>query len=534
MEASISTASAVSRAAFQKVPQRVPPYSLLQTTVFVHHILQTNPFPPKWIDSCIGFSKGICHQSQVSWKSDLHTAESLLVYRRCNSMKRSSHPKSLGLPLRMDYQKLFQSLPEGVFTIDPLWRITSFNKTAEQITGYSKAEVIGRHCWEIFCSELCQKGCPLGLCFESGQLQMDQEISVTDRFGVTKSLLVNVNILQDTDGTVLGGIETFRPPFPDEDDLHGVNAGCEGFIGKSPALEAIFKLLPDVAVSEANVLLSGESGTGKGALAKAIHRQSDRRKGPFVTVNCSALAESLLESELFGHEKGAFTGAETLKKGRFELARGGSLFLDEIGDLKPQLQVKLLRVIEEGEFERVGGTRTLTLDARIISATNKNLEEALAQRTFREDLYFRLRTVPFDLPPLRKRPEDIPLLVSHFLTVLNERYQKKVRAVDPKVMKILKNYHWPGNIRELSRTLEYAFIFVKGPVIFERHLPPLTLEHQREKADDLLTFPQSDTRNKESIERALTKSRGNRQKAAALLGISRTSLWRRMKEFDLG
>ena len=438
------------------------------------------------------------------------------------------------MPLRMDYQKLFQSLPEGVFTIDTLWRITSFNKTAEQLTGYSKAEVIGRHCWEIFCSELCQKGCPLGLCFESGELKMDQEVAVTNRFGVTKTLLVNVNVLQDTDGAVLGGIETFRPPSPDEDNLLRANTVCEGFVGKSPAIKALFKMLPDIAASEANVLLCGESGTGKGALAKAIHNQSSRSKGPFVTVNCSALAESLLESELYGHEKGAFTGAETLKKGRFELAKGGTLFLDEIGELKPQLQVKLLRVIEEGEFERVGGTKAITLDARIISATNKNLEEALARRTFREDLYFRLRTVPLDLPPLRHRSDDIPLLVSHFLENLNERYHKKVRTVDPKVMKILTAYHWPGNIRELARTLEYAFIFVKGPVIFDRHLPPLNLEEQREQAKDPLTSFQRDSRNKEHITRALSETRGNRQKAAVLLGISRTSLWRRMKEFNLG
>ncbi len=477
-------------------------------------------------------SKSVCVRPIDLWISNLYAAVNALGCKSQFSMKRQSNLKDREITPRMDYQSLFQSLPEGVFTIDTQWRITSFNKTAEQITGYRKAEVIGRPCWEVFCSELCQKGCPLGLCFENGELKLDQEVAVTNRFGFNKTLLVNVNILQDKDGTVQGGIETFRPPSTYAENLSGADTEFEGLIGKSPSMQAIFKMLPDVAASQANVLLCGESGTGKGALAKAVHKKSDRGKGPFVTVNCSALAESLLESELYGHEKGAFTGAETLKKGRFELAKGGSLFLDEIGDLKPQLQVKLLRVIEEGEFERVGGTSTITLDARIISATNKNLEKALVQNMFREDLYYRLRTVPFYLPPLRKRPEDIPLLVSHFLNVLNGRYKKKVRAVDPKVMKILMDYHWPGNIRELARTLEYAFIFVKGPVIFDRHLPQISPEYPRKTTAD--QFTHIDSRNKESIKQALSRAQGNRQKAAVLLGISRTSLWRRMKEFDLG
>ncbi|MFO7877374.1 MAG: sigma 54-interacting transcriptional regulator [Desulfovermiculus sp.] len=435
---------------------------------------------------------------------------------------------------RLDYQEIFQYLPEGVFTIDTLWRITSFNRTAEGLTGYNKDEVIGRHCWEVFCSELCHKGCPLGVCFETGKLQMDQEVLVTNRHGVTKTLIVNVNILQDKDGTIQGGIETFRPPPAGEHILSRSHAAFEGLIGKSPSMQSIFQMLPDVAASEANVLLCGESGTGKEVLARAIHRHSCRSKGPFVAVNCSALAESLLESELFGHEKGAFTGADSRKLGRFELARGGTLFLDEIGDLKQQIQVKLLRVIEEREFERVGGTRSLPLDARIISATNKDLAKALGQNLFRDDLYFRLRTVPFYVPPLRKRPEDIPPLVSHFLKILNQRYHKQVRAVDPKVMRIFMKHDWPGNIRELERTLEYAFVFVKGPVIFERHLPEITIKnHQQTSMEDHAGQAHKGASDKQSILLALSKSDGNRQHAADMLGISRTSLWRRMKEFNL-
>ena len=449
-------------------------------------------------------------------------------------MKKEAAPIKQDPEPRLDYQEIFQYLPEGVFTIDTLWRITSFNKTAEHITGYRKDEVIGRHCWEVFCSELCHKGCPLGICFETGKLQMDQEVLVTNRHGVTKTLIVNVNILQDKDGMIQGGIETFRPPPGGEHILSRTHAAFEGLIGKSPTMQSIFQMLPDVAVSEANVLLCGESGTGKEVLARVIHRQSGRCKGPFVAVNCSALAESLLESELFGHEKGAFTGAESRKQGRFELARGGTLFLDEIGDLKQQIQVKLLRVIEEREFERVGGTRSIRLDARIISATNKDLAKALGQNLFRDDLYFRLRTVPFYVPPLRKRPEDIPPLVSHFLKILNQRYNKQVRAVDPKVMRIFMKYDWPGNIRELERTLEYAFVFVKGPVIFERHLPEITIiNHQQSSMEDHTCLADKGSSDKQSILLALSRSGGNRQNAADMLGISRTSLWRRMKEFNL-
>ncbi|MFW6105993.1 MAG: sigma-54 interaction domain-containing protein, partial [Desulfovermiculus sp.] len=366
-----------------------------------------------------------------------------------------------------------------------------------------------------------------------GKLQMDQEVLVTNRHGVTNTLIVNVNILQDKDGTIQGGIETFRPP-AGEYILSRSHAAFEGMIGKSPSMQSIFQMLPDVAASDANVLLCGESGTGKEVLARAIHRQSGRSKGPFVAVNCSALAESLLESELFGHEKGAFTGADSRKLGRFELARGGTLFLDEIGDLKQQIQVKLLRVIEEREFERVGGTRSLPLDARIISATNRDLAKALGQNLFREDLYFRLRTVPFYVPPLRKRPEDIPPLVSHFLKILNQRYHKQVRAVDPKVMRIFIKHDWPGNIRELERTLEYAFVFVKGPVIFERHLPEITIQnHQQASMEDHTCLAHKGSGDKQSVLWALSKSGGNRQHAADMLGISRTSLWRRMKEFNL-
>ena len=294
--------------------------------------------------------------------------------------------------------------------------------------------------------------------------------------------------------------------------------------------------LVDVAKSEANVLISGESGTGKELLALAIHRLSHHRKGPFTPVNCSSLAESLLESELFGHEKGAFTGADREKAGRFEMARHGTLFLDEIGELKPSSQVKLLRVIEHKIFERVGGTTPIPLQARIISATNQDLKKARQEGRFREDLYYRLHTVPLGLPPLRERPEDIPLLIDHFIQKFNAKYNKSVRSVDPKAVKRLTRYHWPGNVRELERCLEYAFVFVKGPVIFAHYLPALDEENQPSQ-DGLISYRMPGRSrpviNSATIRRALERCDGRRQEAADLLGISRTSMWRHMKKHGL-
>ncbi len=439
---------------------------------------------------------------------------------------------SLPILPRLGYQTLFESMAEGIFTINTRWRITSFNHTAEQITGYSRQEVLGRHCWDIFRSDLCQSGCPLRTTLETGLTRMDQDVRILDKGGAHLGLLINTSVVKDADGTVVGAVETFRPlaDLQDGAALAG-RCGFSDIVGDSEPMRDLFEMLPDVAASEANVLLQGESGTGKELFARAIHHQSPRREGPFVAVNCAALAETLLESELFGHEKAAFTGAVASKVGRFELAKGGTLFLDEIGELRPDLQVKLLRVLEQRVFERVGGTRLIPMEARIISATNLDLTLARREGRFREDLYYRLRTVPLILPPLRRRREDIPLLVSHFMERFNRSYGREVRMLDPKVMKLFMTYDWPGNVRELERTLEYAFVFVKGPVIFIKHLPPL--EGQGDQPP-LADTPHAGLDSEEAaIRQALTACRGNRGQAATLLGLSRTSLWRKMKQFGL-
>jgi transcriptional regulator with PAS, ATPase and Fis domain len=335
---------------------------------------------------------------------------------------------------------------------------------------------------------------------------------------------------------IVGGMETFRSlgtAHPQREDAPPPPRQVE-IIGQSLAIQRLLKMLPDVAASEATVILEGESGTGKDLFAQAIHLKSPRAQGPFVAFSCSALVETLIESELFGHVKGAFTGAISNKVGRFELAKGGTLFLDEIGDLKPELQAKLLRVLETKVFERVGSNRSISLEARIIAATSRNLQEEVRRGRFRMDLLYRLRTVPFTLPPLRERPEDIPLLVNHLLVKLNQKYAKQVRGVDPKVMTLLQQHAWPGNVRELERVLEYAFVFVKGAVITQDLLPELEAPRHRAANPAAESLDQHRLSGERlSIQKALKKAQGRRDLAARLLGISRTSLWRKMKACGL-
>ena len=433
------------------------------------------------------------------------------------------------------YEGLIDELPEGVFTITTHWRISSFNQTAEKITGYKREEAIGKYCWEVFRSDVCRMSCPLRKALGGGQSYIDQEVRIFNKGGSRQAILVNTNVLRDTTGMVLGAVETFRPLSgemypPDGTTYHH---SFENIIGKSNKMQHLFSILPDIAVSDTNVLICGESGTGKDLIARAIHNHSLRSKGPFVAINCAAFAETLLESELFGHEKAAFTGAERLKPGRFEIAKGGTLFLDEIGELKPELQVKLLRVLDQRKFERVGGTETLSMEARIISATNRNLPEAIKKGLFREDFYYRLRTVPLDLPPLRDRKEDIPLLVNHFIKRFNKQYNKKIRSIDTKVSRFFQKYQFPGNVRELERALEHAYVFAKGPVIFMSSLPEFKSLNLPDHSLSETYHLSKEKLNRETVAQALSISSGKRKKASELLGISRTSLWRYIKKFGL-
>lgn len=309
--------------------------------------------------------------------------------------------------------------------------------------------------------------------------------------------------------------------------------GFENIVGRSAAMLEVFEKVRMVAPTRASVLIYGESGTGKELIANAIHQNSPRRNKPFIKVNCGALPLTLLESELFGHERGAFTGAVATRRGRFELADGGTLFLDEISETAPEFQVKLLRVLQEGEFERVGGTQTIKVDVRIIAATNKRLDQLVQEGKFREDLYYRLKVVEIDLPPLRERPEDIPLLVEHFLEEFSRYYGKPKPRVHPAVMTALQNYHWPGNVRQLRNVLEGAFVMSSGEITL-KHLPPEV--HSEQRSENYIRVPV--TASLEEAERlliqaALSYNRGNRAKTARQLGLGRKTLYRKMAEYGI-
>ncbi|MDI6853830.1 MAG: sigma 54-interacting transcriptional regulator [Deltaproteobacteria bacterium] len=440
-----------------------------------------------------------------------------------------------GLGLGVVPEGLLESFDRGLFVVNSRRLLTAFNRMAQEITGYSRDEVLGRYCWEVFQADRCKTGCLLQATMEDGVSRTGQAVRIRHKEGRWLKLLISTAAIRNKRDMIVGGMEAFESvetvaPQPQElTSLQEVE-----IIGRSPALKRLLKMLPDVAASEANVILEGESGTGKDLLAQAIHLKSPRARGPFVAFSCSALVETLIESELFGHVKGAFTGAVSSKAGRFELARGGTLFLDEIGELKPELQIKLLRVLETRVFERVGSTKPIPLEARIIAATSRNLHQEVRQGRFRMDLLYRLRTVPFTLPPLRERPEDIPLLVNHCLAKLSRKYGKQVRGVDPKVMTLFQQYSWPGNIRELERVLEYALVFVKGAVITQDLLPDLEIPRPRAAPGEGVTLEQHRLSGERlTIQKALEKAQGRRDAAARLLGISRSSLWRKMKAYGL-
>jgi two-component system response regulator HydG len=322
--------------------------------------------------------------------------------------------------------------------------------------------------------------------------------------------------------------------------LVGCNVDVSAIIGTSEAMRRVFEAMALVAPTEATVLILGESGTGKELVAQAIHANSPRRAGPLITVNCAALPEALLESELFGHERGAFTGATNRRVGRFELAHGGTIFLDEVGDLTPAAQIRLLRVLQSQEFERVGGTETLKVDVRVIAATNKDLEAAVRAGTFREDLLYRLRVFPLTMPPLRERRDDIPLLTEHFLRRHAERHRRRLRGLTPRALDLLMRYDWPGNVRELEHMIERAVILARGEHITPEELPPNiqavsgAVEGSANQERPLpvgLTLKEVE---RELICKTLERTGGNRTKAAEILGISRATLHNKLKEYGLG
>jgi PAS domain S-box-containing protein len=431
-----------------------------------------------------------------------------------------------------------ESISEGVFTVDSEWRITCFNRAAEKITGFRWGEAIGRKCYEVMHANRCERGCLLRETVKTGKEYFDQVINIINRAGRNFPLSIRTSVLKDEEGQPLGGVVTFRDLSMVEELRKEVlnRYTVQDIISKNKKIQEIFSILPDVAESESTVLIEGPSGSGKELFARAIHALSPRKDHPLVAVNCGALPEPLLESELFGYRKGAFTDAKKDKPGRFSLAEGGTLFLDEVGDLSLSMQVKILRVLQEKAYEPLGGTAPQKADVRIIAATHQSLGERVRQGTFREDLYYRLNVVKVHLPPLRERREDIPLLVDHFIHRFNLKQNKNILGVHPEVMDLFMIHDFPGNVRELENLLEHAFILCRGPEIQTTHLPPDFLEALGKEPTRFLlpaSLPLLRRTEAQIIIETLHKHKSHRGKTAYELGIDKSTLWRKMKKHGI-
>jgi PAS domain S-box-containing protein len=423
---------------------------------------------------------------------------------------------------------ILESITEGIFTIGKDKEIRYFNTAAEVITGFQSREAIGHKCFDILRSSLCERGCLLDSTITTGRPQTADHVFIIHKTGAQIPVSLATHALKDRQGKVIGGLEIFRDLSEVEQLRKEMARGFThlDIVGRHPKLREILGFLPDVAQSDSPVLIEGATGTGKELVARAIHFLSSRRQGPFVAVNCAALPDTLLESELFGYSKGAFTGALRNKPGRFSAADRGTLFLDEIANTSTAFQADLLRVLEDGEFTPLGDIRPRKTDFRIVTASNVNLKKMVQEGRFREDLYYRLKVVRIELPPLKERKDDLPLLIDHFIRKFNLIKGKSIQGVAPDVLACLMDYPFPGNIRELENIIEYAFISCKGPLIAKEHLSP-----------DILSRPAFDTNRPEEnpspevqkIRAVLQAQGGNRLKAARALGISRTTLWRRLR-----
>ncbi|MEW6744327.1 MAG: sigma 54-interacting transcriptional regulator [Planctomycetota bacterium] len=432
---------------------------------------------------------------------------------------------------------IFDNVGHAIFTIDEAGVITSFNRRAEEITGYTRDEAIGRPCHDIFQADTCRVTCPLKRSIATREHVEDWEVTIISKEGRSVPISISTAALIDADGRVCGGVEMFRDLSVEKElhkKLHGLYR-VEDLVSKSPAMRKIFDLLPLLARSDSTVLIEGDSGTGKELIARAIHNLGPRVDGPFIAVNCGALPDALLESELFGYVKGAFTDAKRDKPGRFALAEGGTLLLDEIGDLSPMLQVKLLRVLETHKYEPLGATRSLDANVRIITATNRNLASEVKRQRFRKDLYFRLNVVRLSIPPLAQRREDVPLLVQHFIDRFNALQGRRIKRCTESAMAALLAYEYPGNVRELENAIEHGFVVCAGDVIGLEDLPAHILEATSSRlrpASAVLARPLR-LAEAEVIREALTRHVGSRKATAAELGISRNTLWRKMKKYGL-
>ncbi len=427
---------------------------------------------------------------------------------------------------------MLDSIADGVFTVDRKWLITSFNRAAEQITGVPRDEAIGQRCFDIFRASICESDCALRKTLTTGQPVVNKTIYIIDPNGKQIPISISTALLKDSEGNVVGGVETFRDLSAEVELRRELEKrySFEDIISKSREMLKIFDTLPVVAESDSTVLIEGESGTGKELVARAIHNLSRRHDKPMITVNCGALPDTLLESELFGYKAGAFTDARKDKPGRFALAEGGTIFLDEIADISSALQVRLLRVLQERTYEPLGGTEPVVADVRVIVAHNKSLEALVKTGEFREDLYYRINVLKIELPPLRERKEDIPLLIDHFISRFNKLKNKLIADVTPDVLSLLMAYDYPGNIRELENIIERAFVLCRGSTINIEDLP----EQLRQGVTGTHVPSSSlDELEKRFICEILRKHNWNRTRVAAELGVHKSTLWRKMKKLGI-
>lgn len=436
---------------------------------------------------------------------------------------------------RINSDPILNNIADGVVVIGLDHTVLFVNRAAKEILGGATDDelICGKKCRDVIGHSACSLGCLINTTIKTGEHIYNYEATL-EKGGKKVILSINTSLLKDDDGNVIGGVEIFRDVSlikELKDELKG-KYSFKNVIGKNYKMHEVYELLHEVAPTKATVLIEGESGTGKELIANAVHHNSPRSGKPFIKVNCAALSEGVLESELFGHVKGAFTGAVADRPGRFELANGGTLFLDEIGDITPHTQVKLLRVLQEGEFERVGGTKTIKVDVRIVAATNKDLKAAVEKGNFREDLYYRLKVVPIHLFPLRERKDDIPLLVRHFIEKFNTEMKREITNLSPRAMELLMEYNYPGNIRELEHIIEHAFVRCQDKTILPDHLP-----RELQNVDLIDKAMESDEPlkelEKETIMRALNETGWRYQECARRLKISRTTLWRKMKELKI-
>ena len=435
---------------------------------------------------------------------------------------------------------ILDSIADGVFTVDKDWKIVSFNRAAENITGIRKEEAIGRYCWEVFKASICEQRCSLRQTIESGQSIVNQPIFIVNSEGVRIPVSISTAILKDKKGKVIGGVETFRDLSVIE-ELRKELANRHSFldiISKNKDMKRLFGMLEIISESDTTILLEGESGTGKELFARAIHSLTYRKKGPMITVNCGALPDTLLESELFGYKAGAFTDAKKDKPGRLAMAENGTLFLDEIGDISQLLQVRLLRVLQDKVYEPLGSTKSEQANVRIVATTNKNLERLVNKGQFRDDLYYRINVIKLVLPPLRNRKEDIPLLIDKFINKYSKLCRKEIYGLSPEAMNTLMAYNFPGNIRELENIIEYATVVCKNSLIRIQNLPENLLRAPDSK-NNAATKETSkkvfsiETMEKNIILETLRKNNWNRKATAAQMGIHPSTLWRKIKRLNL-